>query len=78
MDLHDPQKREKKKDNSANILSHHHLTRGQERIFICIYHDRLSFLSVSYFWFLLSNDKDAVLKVNELSFSAYSSMDATR
>ena len=77
MDLHDPQKREKKKI-TRRIYSHHHLTRGQERIFICIYHDRLSFLSVSYFWFLLSNDKDAVLKVNELSFSAYSSMDATR
>ena len=39
MDLHDPQKREKKKEKiTRRIYSHHHLTRGQERIFICIYH----------------------------------------
>ena len=43
MDLHDPQKREKKKKATRRIHSHLHLTLGQERLFICIYHWRVKF-----------------------------------
>ena len=45
--------RKKKEKVTRRIYSHHHLTRGQERIFICIYHWQVKF-SFSFLLLLVS------------------------
>ena len=66
MDLHDPQKREKKKKKKKRQLGEYTAiitSRVDKNVYLFAFIiDRLSFLSVSCFWFLSSNDKDTVFK----------------